>query len=591
MWNLTNVSILNFKSIGDCEINFQINEPHIINGVNLDDPGANSNGSGKTSLMEAILVGLIGIPDKTILKKDYVRDNQKSSQIRITLVNNVNNSVLEIIRTIKVKSSNKCELIIDGEEDTEQYSESEANKEIARLIGVEPEKIMKFFIVRFDESSFFSLTNTEKIKILGDFANIDKVDKMIDSIKKDKESKEEQIKNFEEKIMLINSEIESKEKVIGDLKSTPDIREIIKEFNDNITNLSKKIRIEKSKLKEVDEEELKDLKSIKLTLIRSIEEYEYKINANKKEKRRLDLKLSGFIECPACSHKFSLKDKTESIKDVEIAITANEKNRASLSESKLEIENLLKETKNRIKQFQSSIEFNEEIQDNIRYYNKRIKTYKDRINDHNSSAPNNSLIQNYQKELEELKSSLNRNKKSLKRVKDEYQNLEKLEFVFNKQYKYHLLGKSLQILESKCNEYLRIFKMNMNIRLNGFKVLASGEVREKINEVVERNGQNYAFGKLSKGQKTRLNICMIFAFNDLINQTSPQGGLNLLGLDEVFEGLDQKGQERTLSMFNNVMKTSLIISHQNYEVGAVNPIKCIYQNGITNVQTSKKESS
>lgn len=69
---ITNVTIENFLGIGDAVINLQDKGLVLVQGENLDDPSADSNGSGKSSMIDAIFWGLYGKTARGLAGDDVI---------------------------------------------------------------------------------------------------------------------------------------------------------------------------------------------------------------------------------------------------------------------------------------------------------------------------------------------------------------------------------------------------------------------------------------------------------------------------------------------------------------------------------------
>ncbi len=63
--------------------------------------------------------------------------------------------------------------------------------------------------------------------------------------------------------------------------------------------------------------------------------------------------------------------------------------------------------------------------------------------------------------------------------------------------------------------------------------------------------------------------------------SSPSGGLDLLILDEFFEGLDNVGQREILKILDLSSITCLVVSHINNDIGAENKLNILYKNKIS----------
>jgi exonuclease SbcC len=107
---------------------------------------------------------------------------------------------------------------------------------------------------------------------------------------------------------------------------------------------------------------------------------------------------------------------------------------------------------------------------------------------------------------------------------------------------------------------------NLNVNINGYKVLGNGEVRDKIEVFIVKNGISKGkFGKYSGGQKERVKLSAILTFFNLINNGLNGKGLNLLCLDESLDHLDELGQKKCLELLKLFDITTLVITHGHAE--------------------------
>ena len=89
---------------------------------------------------------------------------------------------------------------------------------------------------------------------------------------------------------------------------------------------------------------------------------------------------------------------------------------------------------------------------------------------------------------------------------------------------------------------LTIFGVDISVLINGFTILKSGEVREKIDVFISNDGMTAEnFMGHSGGERGRVMLAGVLGIQHLINLSSNGGGLNLLLLDECFHGMDSRG--------------------------------------------------
>lgn len=130
---ITNVTIENFLGIGDAAINLQDKGLVLVQGENLDDPSADSNGSGKSSMIDAVFWGLYGKTARGLGGDDVInRVIGKQCVVTIELEDGEDTSV--ITRWRKAKGFHKrsgVTVTINGADQsggTDALTQAEINK-------------------------------------------------------------------------------------------------------------------------------------------------------------------------------------------------------------------------------------------------------------------------------------------------------------------------------------------------------------------------------------------------------------------------------------------------------------------------------
>jgi len=77
MWIPKKLSLYNFLSYREQEFEFVNGQATLIRGINKDDDGQESNGSGKSSLIEAISYSLLGSSLKKTNDVDLIFNGEK----------------------------------------------------------------------------------------------------------------------------------------------------------------------------------------------------------------------------------------------------------------------------------------------------------------------------------------------------------------------------------------------------------------------------------------------------------------------------------------------------------------------------------
>lgn len=137
------------------------------------------------------------------------------------------------------------------------------------------------------------------------------------------------------------------------------------------------------------------------------------------------------------------------------------------------------------------------------------------------------------------------------------------------QFKTYLANTKIEALSRITNEFLTGIGSDIRIRFDGYTVLKSGKVREKISISMLRDGVDCgSFGKFSAGEAARVNLATILAMQKLVNVNCDDGkGLDLLVLDEILEAVDEAGLASMFEALNALGGTVLVVSHGNVAEG------------------------
>ena len=153
---LQEISISNFSSFGeDQKIDFTHfgNEPVLIIGDNRDEPGANSNGSGKSSLMHAISWALFGKLPTNVPVDEVVRLGTTMGQVSLRVEDH--SSIIDIRRYRSNERKKDRGLVwIDEQTSPSTFNTpTEAQEGLSRRLGFMPKTAFTDFL----NSAYFSM--------------------------------------------------------------------------------------------------------------------------------------------------------------------------------------------------------------------------------------------------------------------------------------------------------------------------------------------------------------------------------------------------------------------------------------------------
>ena len=149
------------------------------------------------------------------------------------------------------------------------------------------------------------------------------------------------------------------------------------------------------------------------------------------------------------------------------------------------------------------------------------------------------------------------------------------------QFKTYLANTKIEALSRITNEFLQDIGSDIRIRFDGYTVLKSGKVREKISISLLRDGMDCgSFGKFSAGEAARVNLATILAMQKLVNgNCDGDKGLDLLVLDEILEAVDEAGLASMFEALNLLGGTVLVVSHGNVAEGYPHKLVIVKENG------------
>lgn len=253
----------------------------LVNGENRDNDSQESNGSGKSSLIEAVAIALTGGPLRKVKNDEIINDEADEAFLRLTLDNDILNETFIISRRFFRKSASivSIQIFKDGKEVDDPLlntlsSVDEYNKAILERIGLTRDEIFNnFTLSKYRYVNFLSVSDTKKKEVINQFSRGNAIDQAIAELKKDAEplksevddlnleaasetgkfealkeqldeinnSKEENQKNRDEKIAEIETKISQSRKTIrGNNSKIRDLETKISKLEDLIDSLNDK---------------------------------------------------------------------------------------------------------------------------------------------------------------------------------------------------------------------------------------------------------------------------------------------------------------------------------------------------------------
>lgn len=355
-------------------------------------------------------------------------------------------------------------------------------------------------------------------------------------------------------------------------------------------------------------------------------------NFRSEEHRRLDetnrklsdlnKMLAGAVTCPHCHHRFLLNDAERSVAELEsekanVVLDVDAHNKTIE-----EVNAVLDELAVDLSTYGSK---EREIVDAINRRDTEISTLRRQVADaeriiygkemilgqcKENVKRNNFTIEDLQKDIQQeqqriavlmedgiqtkvedykglitlTEKKLDRAQKELEKVEGELGELQQWGQRF-KDFRMALACGQLKIIQDVANLSLERQKSELRVSIDGFKVNAKGQVKSEITVlVINGEGEYKSFWSYSGGERARVEIAMIQAFQEMLNATNPYGGLNFLMIDEVLEGTDPLGLSLLIESLKDVENPVYIISHVMNIRAGVPTLTITKENGISRIE-------
>ena len=512
------------------------------------------NGSGKSTILDALCFGLFNKPFRNITKPQLLNSiNGKNALVEIEF--SIGKKDYKIVRGIK---PNKFEIFLNDE----LLNQDAAARDYQKYLE---EHVLKLNYKSFTQivilgsasfTPFMQLTTNARREIIEDLLDI-KVFSTMNEVLKDKASDvKSKIQDAETNITIAKNKAETQQEYIQKLEA--DREKQVSHLKRETANVEIKINeigndiqahtnIIDSKVVEIDDYDTISKRQTKLTNIRT--------KLLDKIKRAKD-EINFYKEndtCPTCDQSLSQDVKTEHI----------EKRSSNI----LEIEAAIAEADVQAEQIQKRIVEINKIQSEIAKIQKTITELNTEV------SVNNKLITKLNKEIESANTDnvdIGSEKEKLKEIAKDILQLSNDKGELS-QEKYYLdvasiLLKDTGIKTKIIKQYLPVMNKIINKYLQAMDFFVSFELDESFNETIKsRHRDDFSYASFSEGEKQRIDLALMMAWRS-IAKLKNSTNTNLLVLDEVFDSsLDNSGADLLYQILNTVDTNTnvFVISHRD----------------------------
>jgi len=536
----------NFLSTGNhfTEVDFENYNTNLIIGT---------NGSGKSTILDALTFGLFNKPFRKINKPQLVNSsNEKDCLVEIEF--SVNNKKYLVRRGIK---PNIFDIEVEGKL-LHKESDDRANQKILEenILKVNYKSFTQ--IVVLGSSSFvpfMQLTTSNRREVIEDLLDIRIFSTMNNLIKDKIKEKKDQIKSLDLKKQTLKEKAEMQKNFIEELENRGNAN--INANKEKIANLDSEVGIYIEQNSRTEEDIHKFTKeqeevlgaSDKLAKLNNLKgKISQKVSVITKEHKF----FTENTVCPTCTQTIEEEFRLNRITDAQ--------NKAKeLKEGYEELENTIKFEQERERQFtalsKEITKLNHEISQNNTRISLNQRQIRDLENEIQTIAQNLANRNTEHEKLEEFQTNLQKTIEDLLKKKEE---IVYYDFAYSllkdDGVKTKIIKKYLPFINQQVNRYLQMMDFYINFHLD-----------EEFNETVKSPiHEDFSYSSFSEGEKMRIDLALLFTWRE-VARVKNSVNTNLLIMDEVFDSsLDGFGTDEFLKIIRYVIKdaNTFVISHK-----------------------------
>ena len=583
MIKIKDLTVKNFMSVGNQTqaVDFNKEQLTLVLGENLDqggDDAGSRNGTGKTTIINALSYALYGVALTNIKRNNLI--NKTNSKGMVVSLDFEKDGVE--YRIERGRSPTFLKFFVDNQEqDTEDESQGdsrETQKVIDTLLGMSHDMFKHIVALNTYSEPFLAMRTNDQRAIIEQLLGITILSEKADALKEQIRVTKESITQETLKIDAINSANAHIEETIRSLRTKQSAwntkkQQDLSKLQQSLENLEE-LNIEaelESHEKLASWTEMNNavlaLNKEKSTLDGAL------LQANKRikkiEKDVLNLEDATCYTCGQALHEDKKQEiLEEKAKELEDSIAYQTEVNSKLTEVLKGIEDI-GELNGKPNTFYESAKEAYEHRNNVDNLKQSV------LNKTDEADPYEAQIEELTQEaIQEIDwSAVN----ELTNLKDHQEFLLKLLTNKDSFIRKKIIEQNLAYLNNRLTYYLD--KLGLP-----HQVVFQNDLNVEITQL----GQDLDFDNLSRGERNRLILGLSFAFRDVWE--SLYQNINLLFIDELIDsGMDTAGVESSLGVLKKFArerdKNIFLISHKDELVGRVNTIlKVVKENGFTNYE-------
>ncbi len=511
------------------------------------------NGSGKSTMLDAICFALFGKPYRNINKPQLMNSINKKDMV-VEVEFSVSSKKYKIVRGIK---PNIFEIYCDGEMINQDAASRDYQKYLEQSVLKLNYKSFTQIVILGSASftPFMQLPLASRREIIEDILDIQIFTTMNNLLREKQAINKVTIQQAESKLEILKQKAMLQKDFIETLKTNKSKRS--EEIKTKIADANLSIDALNQKISTFDSE--KDVKNLEIQSLNDplskqniFSDYRKKFN---EQIKTLEKDLSFYHkndECPTCRQGIAHDFKNGIITEKQSKIT--------------EVTTAIGKLNEEFDKLQTAITKYNQINVEIGKIDKEISTNNTEI------ISSQRLIQAWLLELNEINTKtadLDAEKTKLKEMAKEVllEDEIRVKLTEDKHY-YDVAGTLLKdngIKTIIIRQYLPLINKLINKYLTAMDFFVQFTLDEQFNESIKsRFRDDFSYASFSEGEKQRIDLALLFSWRAIAKMKN-SANTNLLILDEVFDSsLDNNGTEFVMKLLNTINDETnvFVISHK-----------------------------